>query len=316
MQNLSGVWAPICTPFSKGEIDIGKLEHNMEIYSKTKLRGYFALGSNGEACMLNEGEKKKVLRTVLRRKKRNQLLMAGCSHESLPGTIALTKLAADEGADVASIMTPHYFKKAMTDDALICFFRAAADNSPLPVVLYNAPGFAAGVALSVKAVLRLSEHPNIIGMKDSAPTGPNIFLSIIERKKLSILAGSANFFLPSLVMGAVGGVLSTANFLPQACCHLYEIFQQGNMEEARGLQYALMRVNRGVSGEYGVAGVKVAMDFTGFSAGDPRLPLLPLSSTERESVRLALEKFMEEYPQLRNHFISQPFCGELNKTPN
>ncbi len=88
------------------------------------------------------------------------------------------------------------------------------------------------------------------------------------------------------------------------------------MEEARRLQQALMRVNRGVSGEYGVAGVKVAMGFTGFSAGDPRLPLLPLSSTERERVRLALEKFMEEYPQFRNHLIFEPFCGEPNKTLN
>ncbi len=96
VENLSGVWAPICTPFTKDKVDIGKLKHNMEIYSRTKLRGYFALGSNGEACMLNEEEKKKVLRTVLRRKERNQLLMADCSHESLRGTIALTKLAADE----------------------------------------------------------------------------------------------------------------------------------------------------------------------------------------------------------------------------
>ena len=305
VENFSGVWAPICTPFTNGEVDIGKLEHNLELYSKTKLRGYFVLGSNGEACMLNEEEKKKVLRTALRRKVRNQLLMAGCSHESLRGTIALIKLASDEGADIASIMTPHYFKKAMTDDALVYFFQAVADNSPLPVVLYNAPGFAAGVALSVKAVARLSEHPNIIGMKDSAPTGPNIFLSAINRKKLAILAGSANFFLSSLVMGAVGGVLSTANFLPQACCHLYEIFQQGELEKARRLQQALMRVNREVSGGYGVAGVKVAMDFTGFSAGDPRLPLLPLSPTERESVGLALERFLKEYPEFKNPPVNE-----------
>ncbi len=197
---------------------------------------------------------------------------------------------------------------------MICFFQAVADNSPLPVVLYNAPGFAAGVALSVKAVVRLSEHPNIIGMKDSAPTGPNIFLSIIDRKKLSILAGSANFFLSSLVMGAVGGVLSAANFLPQGCCRLYEIFQQGDMEEARKLQYAILQINREVSGRHGVAGVKVAMDFAGFSAGDPRLPLLPLSLTERKSIRLALERFMEEYPQFRTHLHSGPFWGDPTKT--
>ena len=302
-QNLSGVWVPICTPFTRGEVDIGKLEHNLEIYSQTKLKGYFALGSNGEACMLNEEEKKRVLRTVLRKKEENQLVMAGCSHESARGTIALTNLAADEGADIASVITPHYFKKVMTDDALIRFFETVADSSPLPVVLYNAPGFAGGVAFSVKAVARLSQHLNIIGMKDSAPTGPNVFLSIIDRGNFSILAGSANFFLPSLVMGAVGGVLSAANFFPQACCRLYEIFHQGNMEKAKELQQAILRINREVSGKYGVAGVKAAMDFTGFSGGEPRLPLLPLSSTDREIVRLALEKFVQAYPEFKHCLI-------------
>ena len=306
VQKLSGVWAPICTPFSKGEVDIGKLEHNIELYSQTKLRGYFALGSNGEGCMLDNEEKKTVLRAVLRKKGRNQLLMAGCGHESTRGTIALTNLAADEGADIASVITPHYFKKVMSDEALIRFFEEVADSSPLPIVLYNAPGFAGGLALSVKAVVRLSQHPNIIAMKDSAPAGPNVFLSVIDREKLSILAGSANFFLSSLVMGAVGGVLSAANFFPHVCCHLYQIFQQGAMQEAREFQLTILRVNRRVSGVYGVAGVKAAMDFTGFSGGDPRLPLLPLSPTERESIHFTLEKFIEEYPEFKNGLIPKP----------
>ncbi len=305
VDDLSGVWAPVCTPFTKGEVDIGKLEHNMGKYSKTKLRGYFALGSNGEACMLDEEEKKKILRTVLRRRERNQLVMAGCSHESTRGTVALTHLAANEGANFASVITPHYFKKVMTDEALIRYFEAVAGSSPLPIVLYNAPGFTGGVTLSVKAVTRLSEHPNIIGMKDSAPTGPNIFLSAIDNKRFSILAGSANFFLSSLAMGAVGGVLSAANFLPQVCCHLYELFQAGDMEEARKLQCAILRINREVSGSYGVAGVKAVMDFTGFSGGDPRLPLLPLSSRQRENIRLSLENFGEEYPKVKDFLVPE-----------
>lgn len=301
--DLSGIWAPICTPFTDGEVDIGRLEKNMEIYSETPLRGCFALGSNGEACMLDEKERIKVLRTVLKGKGKDKLVMAGCSHESARGTIALTRQAAEEGADIVSVITPHYFKKVMTDEALIKFYEMVADNSPLPLMLYNAPGFAAGVKLSVKAAVKLSQHPNIIGMKDSAPTGPNIFLAVVDRKKFSVLAGSANFFLTSLVMGAVGGVLSLANFLPHACYRLYEIFQQGDIKKARELQQAILRVNRGVSGKYGVAGVKAGMDFTGFYGGDPRLPLLPLSSTDRENIRLALEKLVQAYPELQHRLI-------------
>ncbi|MCD6575103.1 dihydrodipicolinate synthase family protein [Candidatus Aerophobetes bacterium] len=300
-QDLSGVWIPICTPFTDEKVDAGKLEKNMQVYSQTQLRGYFALGSNGEACMLDREERIKVLRTILKNKGKGQLVMAGCGYESARVTIALAREVADEGADIASVITPHYFKKVMNDDALIKFYERVADESPIPVMLYNAPGFAGGVQLSAKAVARLSEHPNIIGMKDSAPTGPNVFLSIVNRENFAVLAGSANFFITSLLMGAVGGVLSLANFLPQACCRLYDIFQQGDMERASSLQRAILRVNREISGKYGVAGVKTGMDFAGLYGGEPRLPLLPLSQDDREKVRLVLKRFVEEYPEFKSY---------------
>lgn len=297
VHDISGIWAPLCTPFTEGKIDTAKLEKNMEVYAQTPLRGVFTLGSNGEACMLTDEEKVTVLRTVVRKKK-NKLVMAGCTHESTQKTIALTRKAADEGADIASVLTPHYFKKVMTQDALIRFYETVADTSPLPVMIYNAPGFAGGVQLSVDAVVTLSQHPNIIGMKDSAPTGPNVFLAYVGKEKFSVLAGSANFFLSSLVLGAKGGVLSLANYLPHAAHHLYELFQEDKMEEAKNLQQAVLRVNRGVSGKYGVAGVKKAMDITGFYGGEPRLPLLPLGKKEQENVQVAIQEFLQEYPEL------------------
>jgi len=298
-QDLAGIWAPISTPFKQNEeVDIEKLEANLEIYSTTSIRGYFALGSNGEACMLDSEERVKVLRTILKKKK-DKIVMAGCSHESARGTINLTKQAAEEGADIVSVITPHYFKKNMTDDALVKFYEEVADKSPLPVMIYNAPGFAGGVQLSPRAVARLSMHPNIIGMKDTAPTGPNIFLSLVDPEKFAILAGSANFFITSLLLGAVGGVLSLANFLPQACCRLYELFKEGKIEEARKLQRSIIRTNTEISGRYGVAGVKAAMDFAGFYGGNPRLPLLPLSQEDKEKIRFSLTKFVEEYPEFK-----------------
>lgn len=296
-KDLSGIWAPICTPFTHDDVDMEKLERNMEIYSKTPLRGYFALGSNGEACMLDEEEKINVLGKVIKKKGKDKLVMAGCSYESARGSIAFAKIAHEEGADIASVITPHYFKKVMSDEALIKFYETVADKSPLPVMLYNAPGFAGGVQLSVKAVVKLSEHPNIIGMKDSAPTGPNIFLAHVDRKNFSILAGSANFFLTSLVMGAVGGVLSLANLLPHACHRLHQMFQQNELKNAKRLQQAILRVNQRVSGKFGVAGVKAGMDYTGFYGAEPRLPLLPLSLQERKNVQLAIDKFLQEYPE-------------------
>lgn len=305
VKKLSGVLVPICTPFSEGKVDIDKLEKNMEMFSQTALQGYFALGSNGENCMLNEAEKKEVLSTILKKRRKNQVVMAGCSHESTQGTINLTKWAAEIGAEIASIQPPHYFKKVMSDKAIIKFYEEVADNSPLPVVLYNAPGFTGGVTLSVNAMSTLSKHPNIIGMKDSSPTGPGIFLTVVD-KEFSVMAGSANIFLSTLVMGGVGGVLSIANFHPRASYWLYELFKQGKIEEAKHFQHALIRLNQAVSGKYGVAGVKTAMDIAGLYGGNPRLPLLPLNIEEKKSIYVALNKFAEEYPEFKINLLEIP----------
>jgi len=305
VKKLSGVLIPICTPFSEGKVDINKLEKNMEMFSQTELQGYFALGSNGENCMLNEAEKKEVLSTILKKRNNNQLVMAGCSHESTQGTINLTKWAAEIGAEIASIQPPHYFKKAMSDKIIIQFYEEVAENSPLPVVLYNAPGFTGGVTLSVNTISTLSKHPNIIGMKDSSPTGPGVFLTVVD-KEFSVMAGSANIFLSTLVMGGVGGVLSIANFHPRASCWLYELFRQGKIEEAKYFQHALIRLNRAVSGKYGVAGVKAAMDIVGLFGGSPRLPLLPLNIEEKKSIYGALNKFGEEYPEFKINLVGIP----------
>lgn len=294
--DLSGIWAPICTPFVNEELDIENFKKNIELYAKTPLRGYFVLGSNGEACMLNEKEKLKLLSVTAENKHEGKLVMAGCNHESARNTIAFTKLAHSEGADVASVITPHYFKKEMNDKALINFYQAVADSSPLPILLYNAPGFAGGVQLSIEAVATLSRHPNIVGMKDSAPTGPNNFLAYADVQHFSILAGSANFILPSLVMGAAGGVLSLANLFPNLCHQLYELFKKNDLENARKLQRAILKANQSISGKFGVAGVKAGMDYIGFYGGNPRLPLMPLTSEERNQVQVAINKLLQEYP--------------------
>lgn len=302
VKKLSGVLIPICTPFSNGKVDINKLEKNMEKFSQTQLQGYFALGSNGESCMLDEEERKVVLSTILKKRNNNQLVMAGCSHESTQGTINLTKWAAEIGAGLASIQPPHYFKKVMSDKVIIKFYEEVADNSPLPVVIYNAPGFTGGVTISVNSMSILSKHPNIIGMKDSSPTGPGIFLTVVN-KEFSVMAGSANIFLSTLLMGGVGGVLSIANFHPQASCWLYELFKQGKIEEAKNFQYALIRLNRAVSGKYGVAGVKAAMDIVGLYGGDPRLPLLSLDIDEKKNIYDALRKFGEKYSEFKINLL-------------
>jgi len=202
--------------------------------------------------------------------------------------------ASAMGFEYASVLTPHYFPKNLGDGALHDFFSRVADRSPIPILLYNAPGFTGGVAVSPACVVRLAAHANIVGMKDSSSAGPGAFLAqLAQDASFSVLAGSASFFYPSLLLGAAGGVLSMANYLPDPCCELYRLTRdgsRGSLRRAAALHRTIVRINSAVSGRFGVAGVKTAMDLSGFRGGEPRHPLRPLTDDDREAVRQALRE--------------------------
>jgi 4-hydroxy-2-oxoglutarate aldolase len=164
---LSGVFPPITTPFyPDGKLYLKKLEHNVEHYSRTPAVGLVALGSTGEAILLSDQERREVLKTVRDAVAAHKVLIAGTGMESAIETARLTEYAAELGYDVAMVRTPHYFKRQMHPANILAFYRTVADRSPIPVILYNIPGFT-GYDLPVEIVKALSEHPNIIGIKES-----------------------------------------------------------------------------------------------------------------------------------------------------
>ena len=284
-KKLSGVFTHVVTHVKNDNLQPDSLRENIQKLNETALTGYLALGSNGEFRSLSDGEQVKVLE-IFAREKGDKVVMVGTACESTHQTIEKTKIAADMGFDFASILTPCYFAKRMNDEILTGYYRRIADSSPIPILLYNAPCFAGGVQISPKAVNHLAKHENIVGMKDSSPTGPNRFLGQLDpAHEFYILAGSSNFFYPSLNLGAVGGILSLANALPEPCCKLYQLFLEGSYDEAQKLHFRLMRLNGAVSGTYGVAGVKGAMDLTGFTGGEPRHPLIPVTEEQKNEIR-------------------------------
>lgn len=287
-EQLSGVFAPVVTPFRNDEIVFDDLRENIRALNKTGLTGHLALGSNGEFKSLSDEEQFKVLE-VFAEEKGDKVIMVGTACESTKQTIEKTRRVAEMGFEFASVLTPSYFAKKMNDDILSGYFTRIADASPIPVLLYNAPGFAGGVTVSPKAVLKLAEHPNIVGMKDSSSTGPNAYLVKLDGvPDFHVLAGSANFFYPTLHIGAVGGIISLANALPEPCCEMYDLFMQGNYAEARALHMRLQRLNGAVSGTYGVAGVKGAMDVMGYRGGAPRHPLIAVTDEDTQKLRDAI----------------------------
>jgi len=290
---LSGVFAPVVTPFRSDDLDLEALRGNLRRLAATGLSGYLALGSNGEFRSLGEAEEQRVL-DVFAREKAGKLVMVGVGCESTRRTVEKACRAAAMGFDFASVLTPHYFPKNLADGSLHDFFSRVADGSPIPILLYNAPGFTGGVAASPACALRLAAHPNIVGMKDSSAAGPGVLLAQLpEDASFAVLAGSAGFLYPSLLQGASGGVLSMANYLPDPCCELYRLCRsrsRASLERAAALHRIVVRLNGAVSGRFGVPGVKAAMDLCGFRGGEPRHPLRTLSEDERETVRHARQE--------------------------
>ncbi|HOV38972.1 MAG TPA: dihydrodipicolinate synthase family protein, partial [Spirochaetales bacterium] len=152
-----------------------------------------------------------------------------------------------------------------------------------------APGFAAGVVLSPRAVSELASHPNIVGMKDTSKEDIAAYVRAVPAgAEFYILAGSVTKFYYGLQSGAIGGVLSMANYFPELCCELQDLFNAGKMDEAEKLSARLVRLNEKITGKYGVAGVKAAMDLLGYYGMEPRIPLLPLTEAEREELQTVL----------------------------
>jgi len=270
---LRGVMPPITTPFQNGKLALDKLKENFQKWNRTGLSGYLVLGSNGEAVYLNEKEKIKVIEVSRESIPSSKILMVGTGMESTQETIRFTNQAAKLGADCALVVTPSYFKGSMKPQILYDHFIAVAESSQIGILVYNVPQFT-GINLDPEWVAKLSEHPNIIGVKDSSGNiGQLSEIINLSQKGFAVFVGSAPVFFPALCVGAVGGILAVANVLPQECVQIHNFFNRGKMEEAKELQGRLTPLANAVTVKYGIGGLKMAMDLTGYFGGNPRAPL-------------------------------------------
>jgi 4-hydroxy-2-oxoglutarate aldolase len=282
-KKLSGVFAPITTPFRQDDLFLEGLSSNIEKLNRSGLKGYFVLGTNGEYKSLTTEERAEILKTVIACRSPDKIVMAGTGAESTRQTIELTLKAAELGVDMVSLLMPHFFARKIDDEVLSDYIRDVADRSPVPVLLYNNPSVAAGVTIGPDLIRKVASHPNLVGIKDSSK---QTFKDNLQAagENLCVLAGSANYFLELLSAGGVGGVLSLANVFPDACAQLYRAFVEGRLEEAGQMNRALVDLNAQVSGTHGVAGVKAAMDLVGFSGGAPRKPIKALTAAQKEQL--------------------------------
>ena len=288
--DLQGIFPPITTPFMDGKVAYDQLAANIAKWNTTGLAGYVAFGSNGEYVYLSEEEKLEVVKTVVQSAAPGMKVIAGTGCESTWQTIQLTNACARLGAHAALVVTPFYYGGRMNEAALFRHFTAVADQSDIPILIYNVTKFT-NINVSVGLTARLSRHPNIIGIKDSNGNVGSLGEMVgAADKNFSVLVGTAGALFGALTLGAVGGVLALANVAPEACVRIHHLVRQGDIEAARRLQIRMLPVNTAVTATYGVPGLKAALDMLGYFGGDPRPPLLPASEKERSEITAILQK--------------------------
>ena len=285
----SGIYPPLPTFFDhQEELDLATLRRHMLRLADSGIAGYVLMGSNGEAVHLTADERTRVIATAKETVAKLEITMpiiAGCGDQSTKATIAHCQQAARNGADSVLILPPFYYRGRMSRNELIAHYRAVADSSSLPVLLYNMPDSTGGLDLDAATICALAEHPNIIGVKDSAGNIAKLAQIVgAVPSSFRVFAGNAGFLLPALVVGAVGTVSALANIYPRAICHLQALFENGQIEEARAIQARIIPPNAAVTAMYSVPGLKAALELVAGYGGKPRMPLQPVTESERSKL--------------------------------
>jgi len=281
---LSGIFAPINTPFLRNEeVDYEGLRNNLYFYFNSQLSGLLLLGSNSEYKSLGEDEKLKILEISTKIIAGNKIVIVGVMYESFYLAKKFIENVSHLQIDYLLVQPPFYFKGKFTEDSFYQYYADLAEISPFPILIYNAPGFT-GVDFSEKLINRIAELNLVVGIKDSSKLNKQL------NNNLSVLTGTANTLYDMLEKNAVGGVVSLANYLPGLPIQIYNEYITGNKEKAKALQEIAIKLNKFVSGENGVAGVKGALDAMGLTGGHLRKPLQKLAVHDVEEIRILIKE--------------------------
>lgn len=296
--SLRGILLPISTPFYSDAVNHSALHSNIVRWSTTSITGYVVLGSTGERVHLDEREYLEVIESARAVVPRSMSFIVGAGQQSTIGTIKEIAKAAAAGADAVLVITPNYYRTAITQDALVSFYTAVADAALVPVLLYSMPALT-GIKIEPETVARLTEHPNIIGVKDSSNdvTGFKQTVALCPAE-FAVMTGNGTVFLDALEAGATGAILAVGCVVPDLCVEVFRSFKDGELDHARALQNKLTPLAAAVTTRFGIGGLKAALDLAGYRGGEVRAPLLPPSENARNEIASLLDECREAAPTM------------------
>lgn len=287
---LGGVFLPVTTPFDEvtGECAPVAFRDNLRRYVAEPIDGIVLFGSTGEGALLDEDEKVRLTAFARDVVPSGIALVAGASAESTRATIRQARLFAAEGAEYLLVHAPWYFGPYLSPAALADHYRAVADGSPVPVIVYHIPKYTK-VAMEPGLMGEVVRHANVAGLKDSSGDIKRFadYTESCPREK-RLFVGNGTLLYTALELGGAGGILAIADIAPTRCADLFRAFRAGDAALAGRIQEELAAVHREIVGTWGAVGVKTALDLLGWNGGSPRAPLRALGDKERKQVAKVL----------------------------
>jgi 4-hydroxy-2-oxoglutarate aldolase len=290
-QELCGIFLPITTPFhSDGALNFQGLRSNITKWNGTGIRGYVILGSTGERVNLSDREQLEVYCECREVIPADRLFIAGVGRQSTFATIAeIQQLTATVSVDAVLVITPHFYRAAITQEALVDHYSAIGNASPVPLILYSMPALT-GIKIEPATAAELGRHPNIIGIKDSS-NDLDAFKQTIQLTgdDFAVLTGNGTILREALQAGACGAILAVGCVAAELCLEIFRSMNSRECERAEQLQESLTPLATAVTTRFGLGGLKAALDMIGYTGGAVRAPLRAAGADARAQIRLCLE---------------------------
>jgi len=285
-----GTFTALVTPFRNGSIDVSAFQTLIETQIAAGISGVVAIGTTGESPTLSRDERQQVIRLTVATANKRCVVIAGTGSNATEHAVADTKTAEKLGVDGALLVAPYYNKPSQ--EGLFRHFKAIAEATSLPIILYNIPG-RCSVDITPETVVRLAKDcRNIVSIKEASGSVDRV--SDLRRRlpeSFTILSGDDSLTLPFMSVGAAGVVSVASNLFPAEVCALVRACESGDFKSAATLHRKLLPLFKDLFIEPNPVPVKTALGWRGTMSGDVRLPLCEMSDANQATLRKTLEEF-------------------------
>ena len=286
---FKGCGTAIVTPFTEDGVNFEEFGKLIEDQIENKVDSIIVCGTTGEASTMSLDEKKETIKFAVEKVAGRIPVIAGTGGNSTVSVIEMTKYAESVGVDGALIVTPYYNK--CTQEGLIMHYKAIAEKTNLPIIVYSVPG-RTGVNILPKTCLELSKIENIVAIKEASGNLSQVAeIASLCRDNLNIYSGNDDQILPVLSLGGIGVISVLSNVMPKYTHDMTQNFFDGNVSEATKMQLDAVELINALFCEVNPIPVKEALNMLGWNMGNPRLPLTKLSDNGIKQMENALKNF-------------------------